>query len=109
MSLIVVLLAMPFGVGAAIYLEEYASDNWLARFIRTNIHHGHITRNGLQLHRHTAHERRGQHVQVVELFQQSGHGVSFVVQVEQAAGRRSVCLHGPENRRADISCQQHHL
>jgi phosphate transport system permease protein len=34
---IVVLLAMPFGVGAAIYLEEYASDNWLARFIRTNI------------------------------------------------------------------------
>jgi phosphate transport system permease protein len=35
--LIVVLLAMPFGVGAAVYLEEYASDNWLARFIRTNI------------------------------------------------------------------------
>ncbi len=34
---IVVVLAMPFGVGAAIYLEEYASDNWLARFIRTNI------------------------------------------------------------------------
>lgn len=32
-----VLLAFPVGVGAAIYLEEYASDNWLNRIIRTNI------------------------------------------------------------------------
>jgi hypothetical protein len=24
--------AVPVGVGAAIYLEEYASDNWLTRF-----------------------------------------------------------------------------
>ena len=35
--LIVVVLALPFGVGAAIYLEEYAADGGLARFIRTNI------------------------------------------------------------------------
>ena len=35
--LIVVVLALPFGVGAAIYLEEYAADSALARFIRTNI------------------------------------------------------------------------
>ncbi len=35
--LIVVVLALPFGVGAAIYLEEYAADSGLARFIRTNI------------------------------------------------------------------------
>lgn len=32
-----VLLAFPIGVGAAIYLEEYASDNWLNRIIQTNI------------------------------------------------------------------------
>lgn len=32
-----VLLAFPLGVGAAIYLEEYASDNWLNRIIQTNI------------------------------------------------------------------------
>jgi phosphate transport system permease protein len=32
-----ILLAFPIGVGAAIYLEEYASDNWLNRIIRTNI------------------------------------------------------------------------
>ena len=35
--LIVIVLALPFGIGAAIYLEEYASDSALARFIRTNI------------------------------------------------------------------------
>lgn len=35
--LIVVVLALPFGIGAAIYLEEYASDSGVARFIRTNI------------------------------------------------------------------------
>jgi phosphate transport system permease protein len=32
-----VLLAFPIGVGAAIYLEEYASDNKLNRIIQTNI------------------------------------------------------------------------
>jgi phosphate transport system permease protein len=32
-----VILAFPVGVGAAIYLEEYASDNWLNRIIQTNI------------------------------------------------------------------------
>jgi phosphate transport system permease protein len=30
-------IAFPIGVGAAIYLEEYASDNWLNRIIQTNI------------------------------------------------------------------------
>lgn len=31
------LMAFPIGVGAAIYLEEYAPDNWLTRFIEINI------------------------------------------------------------------------
>lgn len=31
------LFAFPIGVGAAIYLEEYASDTWLNRLIQTNI------------------------------------------------------------------------
>jgi phosphate transport system permease protein len=35
--LITVLFAFPIGVGAAIYLEEYAVDNWVNRIIRTNI------------------------------------------------------------------------
>jgi phosphate transport system permease protein len=35
--LFTILLAFPMGVGAAIYLEEYASDNWLNRIIQTNI------------------------------------------------------------------------
>jgi phosphate transport system permease protein len=35
--LFTILLAFPIGVGAAIYLEEYASDNWLNRVIQTNI------------------------------------------------------------------------
>jgi phosphate transport system permease protein len=35
--LFTILLAFPLGVGAAIYLEEYATDNWLNRLIRTNI------------------------------------------------------------------------
>ena len=35
--LFTLLLAFPLGVGAAIYLEEYATDNWLNRVIRTNI------------------------------------------------------------------------
>jgi phosphate transport system permease protein len=34
---ITVLFSFPLGVGAAIYLEEYASDNWINRIIRTNI------------------------------------------------------------------------
>jgi phosphate transport system permease protein len=32
------LFAFPLGLGAAIYLEEYAKDNWLNRVIRTNIY-----------------------------------------------------------------------
>ena len=35
--LITILFAFPMGVGAAIYLEEYAGDNWLNRLIQTNI------------------------------------------------------------------------
>jgi len=35
--LFTILFAFPIGVGAAIYLEEYAIDNWLNRLIRTNI------------------------------------------------------------------------
>lgn len=35
--LITLLVAFPIGVGAAIYLEEYASDNWVNRVIQTNI------------------------------------------------------------------------
>jgi phosphate transport system permease protein len=36
-TVLVVALAIPVGIGAAIYLEEYARDTRLARFIRTNI------------------------------------------------------------------------
>lgn len=35
--LFTLLIALPMGVGAAIYLEEYAEDNWLNRMIETNI------------------------------------------------------------------------
>jgi phosphate transport system permease protein len=35
--LITLLVALPVGVGAAIYLEEYAEDNWFNRLISTNI------------------------------------------------------------------------
>lgn len=35
--LFTILLAFPVGVGAAIYLEEYATDNWFNRVIQTNI------------------------------------------------------------------------
>lgn len=35
--LITVLFAFPVGVMAAIYLEEYASENWVNRLIKTNI------------------------------------------------------------------------
>jgi phosphate transport system permease protein len=34
---ITILFAFPVGVCAAIYLEEYARDNWVSRLIRTNI------------------------------------------------------------------------
>jgi phosphate transport system permease protein len=34
---ITILVAFPIGVGAAIYLEEYATDNWLNRLLQTNI------------------------------------------------------------------------
>ncbi|MBP8998008.1 MAG: phosphate ABC transporter permease PstA [Anaerolineaceae bacterium] len=34
---ITILFAFPVGVGAAIYLEEYARENWLNRIIQTNI------------------------------------------------------------------------
>lgn len=37
MIFITMLVAFPLGVGAAIYLEEYATDNWLNRIIQTNI------------------------------------------------------------------------
>lgn len=36
--LLTILLAFPVGVAAAIYLEEYAPDNFLARAIETNIY-----------------------------------------------------------------------
>jgi phosphate transport system permease protein len=35
--LITIVFAFPIGVGAAIYLEEYASDNFINRLIQTNI------------------------------------------------------------------------
>jgi len=34
---ITILVAFPLGVGAAIYLEEYAATNWVNRIIQTNI------------------------------------------------------------------------
>ena len=34
---ITILFSLPLGVGAAIYLEEYARDNWFNRLIETNI------------------------------------------------------------------------
>lgn len=37
MMVIVVLVALPIGVGAALYLEEYATDNFLNRVIETNV------------------------------------------------------------------------
>lgn len=33
----VVVFAFPLGIGAAIYLEEYASDSWFKRFVELNI------------------------------------------------------------------------
>jgi phosphate transport system permease protein len=37
LTAVVALLAFPIGIAAAIYLEEYASDNRFTRFINTNI------------------------------------------------------------------------
>ncbi len=37
MVLLTALIAVPIGIGAAIYLEEYGSRNWLARLIEINI------------------------------------------------------------------------
>jgi len=37
MMLIVALVAFPLGIGAAVYLEEYARDTRLTRFITTNV------------------------------------------------------------------------
>jgi phosphate transport system permease protein len=37
LMLFVILLAFPIGIGAAIYLEEYAADNALNRFMTANI------------------------------------------------------------------------
>ena len=34
---ITILVALPLGIGASIYLEEYARNNWLNRIIQTNI------------------------------------------------------------------------
>lgn len=34
---VTILFAFPIGVGAAIYLEEYAGDSWINRVIQTNI------------------------------------------------------------------------
>jgi phosphate transport system permease protein len=31
------IISIPVGIGAAIFLEEYASDNWIVRVIRTNL------------------------------------------------------------------------
>lgn len=36
--LITIAVAFPLGVGAAIYLEEYAADTWFNRLVQTNIH-----------------------------------------------------------------------
>ena len=35
--LLTILFSLPLGVGAAVYLEEYASKNWFNRLIETNI------------------------------------------------------------------------
>ena len=37
MMIVVVLVAFPLGIGAAVYLEEYASDTRFARFLSVNI------------------------------------------------------------------------
>ena len=37
LTAVVAVLAFPIGIGAAVYLEEYARDNRFTRFINTNI------------------------------------------------------------------------
>lgn len=37
LMVITAVVSVPIGVGAAIYLHEYARDNWLTRFVRLNI------------------------------------------------------------------------
>jgi phosphate transport system permease protein len=37
LAILTLLLAVPVGMGAAIYLEEYAVDTWLTRLIRINL------------------------------------------------------------------------
>ena len=37
MVLLTFMTAIPVGVGAAVYLEEYARDTWIVRFIRVNL------------------------------------------------------------------------
>ncbi len=37
LMLFVAVLAIPIGIAAAVYLEEYASDNWLTRLINTTV------------------------------------------------------------------------
>src|SRR5207244_10974165 len=37
LAFITILFALPIGVGAAIYLEEYRHSNWLAHVIQLNI------------------------------------------------------------------------
>lgn len=37
LMLLTCLIAIPVGVGAAVYLEEYASDTWLTRIIKVNL------------------------------------------------------------------------
>ena len=37
MMVLVAVISFPLGVGAAIYLEEYAPSNWLTRLLQTNI------------------------------------------------------------------------
>ncbi|MFC7230414.1 phosphate ABC transporter permease PstA [Saliphagus sp. GCM10025308] len=37
MLIVMIVAVFPLGVGAAVYLEEYAADNWLTRLIRINL------------------------------------------------------------------------
>ncbi|NET53801.1 MAG: phosphate ABC transporter, permease protein PstA, partial [Merismopedia sp. SIO2A8] len=37
LMLVVAVVSFPLGVGAAIYLEEFATDNWFTRVVEVNI------------------------------------------------------------------------
>jgi phosphate transport system permease protein len=37
LTVFVIFLSLPIGITAAVYLEEYASDNWFSRLVNTNI------------------------------------------------------------------------